>query len=400
MIQGVFKNEKTIQAWEAMSEAEGKRLAPVNGKLKWVKVSELVGDSLIESRRERDEHLAELRHVIGYHLTTVAYEDVPCPSCQLPADALEFAKVVAEFDPPAMQCKTCLGRKAVRSKRTDPKSIEDFKLVSYWDKVLDDTSRCAKIRAGTSDANQAYLELEASNRNLLIKFGNEKQTSLEGDDALQGVRQGIIDTAGRFSPLRKKDGKYCCAVFNTVAYNWCYRNSRARHRGQKRAGVYAPSINVDKGGEQTSMAAMITESVGALGRLTGQASMAACSDRCSVCGDTSAVDPDTWQPTGFCEPCDAITKKKKKAKPPGSAFSPGGQSKAAPSLVLDLRDQIDSLPELQRQVISREMAGLSTGQISDQLDISRVAVRKHRAAAFETLRETMAAYGQVSVLHD
>jgi len=399
MLRGVIKNETKIQPWEAMGQAEGRRLSSVDGKLKWVKVSELVGDALDEAKHERTEHLAEARRVIDYYLTHVAYEDIPCPSCQLPAAALDFVRAVAEFEPPAIQCTTCLDVKAVRSKRLDDQSIEDFKLVTYWGKILNDLARCAKIKAGTSEANQAYIELEAANRNLLVKFGNEKQTSLEGDDALQGVRQGIIDAAIRFDPLKKKNGKYCCAAFNTVAYNWCRRNSRARHRGQKRAGVYAPSIDVDNG-EETSMAAMIVESAGALGVMSGKVPTAHCGDRCSLCGDVSAVDPETWQSTGFCEPCDAIAKKKKKAKPMGSAFAAGGRSVASPTLVLDMRDQLDSLPELQGSVVGFELDGMSTAWISDRLQISRVAVRKHRFAAFETLRETMTGYGQVSVLHD
>lgn len=347
MLRQVFKKERAVRAWDAMSSTEGKRLSPVDGKLKWVKVSELVGDSLREARHERDEHLAELNHTIDYALTTVAYKDVPCPKCRLPTDALDFVRAVPDFEPPAIQCKTCMDRGAVRSKKTDEQSVSDAKLIKYWEKVLPDYIRCIKIKAGAADANEAYEELETANRNLLLKFGSEKQTSLEGDDALQGVRQGILDAARRFNPLKMKNGKYCCASFTTVAYNWCRRNSRARHSGQKRAGVYAPSIETlgkkYKDGGETSGAAMITSAQGALGTLS-----------------------------------------------PSSV--------AHPSLILDMREKVAELPELQRAVIGFEMQGLATGEISRRLDITPVTVRKLRTNAFETLRDSMAGY--VDVLSD
>ena len=73
-------------------------------------------------------------------------------------------------------------------------------------------------------------------------------------------------------------------------------------------------------------------------------------------------------------------------------------SSANPSLILDMREQIAALPEMQRAVVSLEMAGVQTGEISKRLSISTVAVRKHRSTAFETLRGTMASY--VEVLSD
>jgi len=327
-----------------MGVAHGRRLTPVDGKLKYVEARTLVGDGLQKAQKARDRHLADIRYAIDYHLTTVAYKDVPCGKCRLPLGAAGFAEALPDFEPPAIQCTTCLGRGVVRRRRTDATSLANAKLVTYWNSVLDDLVRCAKIKACSSGADQAYIELETANRTLLIKFGNEKQTSLEGADAEQGVRRGIIDAAVRFDPTKQKDGRYCCAAFATVAYNWCRRNSRARHTGWKRAGVYAPSIEAMGTDEEgNGAAAMITSAEGALGT--------------------------------FSAPATAPT-----------------------SLILDMREQVEALPEMQRAVVQAELGGLSTGEISKKLDISRAKVRSLRALAFEVLRDSLGGY--VSTLHD
>ena len=392
MIQALPVNEQSIKPWEDLLPRVTRKAQTEDA---WVSTVEHVKTELTAARHKRDEHIADLKHAIDYAINVVAYEDIPCTTCRLPADGLEFIDAFPDFQPPAIQCKACLGLGTVRAKRTDAKSIEDAKLIGYWSRVLDDTVRCTKISANTSGSNQAYVELEANNRNLLIKFGNEKQTSLEGDDALQGVRQGIVDAAMRFSPLLKrgqKKGKwtklaakvarslakavkaqdqaaiatweectikanklaameqaklpYACATFNTVAFNWCRRNSRARHHGQKRAGVYAPSIETMGGGDdESSGAAMVTSSDGALG-----------------------------------------------------TFSPS--SSAPQAMILDLREQVARLPEKQRAVVNLGMSGLTTGQISDRLSITRVAVRKLKTTAFESLRGALAGYANVRALCD
>jgi DNA-directed RNA polymerase specialized sigma24 family protein len=341
MLQQCLPNERKVRSYEDMLQSKGRRLSKVGGKMKLVPIKDLVGNGLWAAKRARDAHVEDLRHAIDYHLTTLAYEDVPCSECRLPLAALEFAEALPSFEPPAIQCKTCLGRTVVRAKRKDEQSIADAKRVKYFSSVLDDWLRCCKIKVGTSDADRAYEELEAANRSLLVKFGNEKQTSLEGPDAEQGVRQGIVDAAIRFDPTRKEG-----ASFNTVAYNWCRRNSRARHTGQKRAGVYAPSIegfgasDPDAG---VGWAAMVTSSHGALG-----------------------------------------------------TFSPA--TTTSPELILDLREKVAALPELEQGVVAGEMAGLSTSQIAEQMNITKAKVRKLRKAAFETLRESLAGY--VSALRD
>jgi DNA-directed RNA polymerase specialized sigma24 family protein len=291
----------------------------------------------LDAKVIRDKFVLDLKHEIDYAVNVAAFDAEPCTTCKLPEAPLEFIRAVADFEKPAM-C-ACGGTGVVRVEKTDQLTVKAVKRIKYWSVVLDDYHRCCKIRAATSEAEQAYIDLEAANVNLLIKFGNEKQTSLEGADAEQGVRHGLIDAALRFDPLRKEG-----ATFSTVAYNWCRRNSRARHNGQKRAGVYAPSIDAitDETGGRT-MVSQVMSNEGALG-----------------------------------------------------TFSP--LDDAEPEMVLDLREQVSRLPEDQRLVIEGELQGLSSAAIAEKLQLTKAKVRKLKAAAFATLKQTLQGYA--TALHD
>ena len=335
MLRTIFQKEKEIRAWEDMTKSDGKRFVMGdNGKLKWVPVAELVGDSLTEARESRDQHLAEVRHLIDYALTTEAYEDVPCPSCKLPKAPLAFIRQVADYEPPAIQCNRCIGLGTVRLKKAGKRAAAKFKRVSYFKKVLDDTVRCSKVRMGTSDSEEAYVALEDANRGLISKFGNEKQTSLEGDDAEQGVRQGLIDAAMRFDPTRKEG-----ATYNTVAYNWCYRNSRARQKGQSRAGLCGRNLGEMGGEDEGNMEALVTESIGAIGTTRASRSNA--------------------------------------------------------HLTIDLRDSLQELPPLAREIVTGELEGKTVSQLAKQMKISKAKIRKLREGAFSLLRDLLSGYVDV-----
>lgn len=391
MLRTVFRNERDIRAWEDMLDSKGRRLTKVNGKLKWRPISELVGDSLKKAQSERDEHIADLRQTIDYALTEDLYERTACPDCRLPQDTKAFVREVATYEPPS-ECSTCDNAGTVRTKKSDPESKAAYKRISYFKRVLDDVIDCAKVRHGTSDRHEAYARLESRNRNLLVKFGNEKQTSVEGPDAEQGVRMGIIDAARRFDPTLDT-----MASFNTVAYNWCFRNSRARHDWQKRAGVYAPSVEAmgtDEDGN--GMSALIANSAGALGVLEGSTPRPGGGDRCEKCGDLSALDPETWQPTGYCDPCTkAGVKRRKKSKgpKPGDLYDGGGSTPSAPAdLQMDLQAAIELLPEEERMIIESGFSGMSVKEISRSTGMATVKVRRLRQAAFEKLREGLVEY--------
>lgn len=333
MLRTVFSNERDIRAWEDMQRSDGRRLVKgADGKLHWKPVRELVGDSLKKAQAKRDDHIADLRHVIDYALTEDLYRYVPCPDCRLPEDGLSFVREVADFEPTS-DCGTCGNSRTVRVKKEDKKSKAAHKRITYFKKVLDDVIDCAKVRHGTGDRHEAYARLEGRNRNLLVKFGNEKQTSVEGADAEQGVRMGIIDAARRFDPTRPE-----MASFNTVAYKWCFRNSRARHDWQKRAGVYAPSVEAMGTDEEgNGMAALITDTHGA----------------CGTFGSSSTTDKN---------------------------------------LRLDVAEQLSRLDETERSIVTMEMSGYTVTQISREMGVPTVKVRRLRLAAFEKLREGLVGY--------
>ena len=333
MMVGIFTHERDIRAWEDMQSSDGKRLIKgADGKLHWRPVKDLAGESLREARERRDTHEANIRQTIDYALTVDAYQESPCPGCRLPGDALGFIRGVADFEP-VEDCGTCRNTGKVRLKKTDEQSLKGQRRITYFGKVVDDVILCAKIRAGTSDRHWAYDRLEAQNRQLLVKFGNEKQTLMEGADAEQGVRMGIIDAAMRFDPTRSEG-----AMFTTVAYNWCRRNSRARHDYQKRAGVYAPSVEAMGSDEDgNGMSALITESVGSVGTF-------------------------------------------------------GVSEKVDQGLTLDVAEKVKLLPDDERTVVELELTGHTVVQISRTMGVPTAKVRRLRVAAFEKLREGLVGY--------
>lgn len=335
MLRELFKKEQRIRAWEDQTKVKGTRYCMYEGKMQYVEVSKIIGDSLIEARRQRDEHVAEIEHLIDYALNVDAFDDKLCPDCRLPYKHTEFVEAVLEFERPPAICETCQGLGWVRVQKSGKRAKKRYEKIKHFKRVLEDTILCAKVRMGTSEANEAYQKLEDKNRNLLVKFGNEKQTSLEGADAEQGVRQGIVDAAMRYDPTDER-----MAQFNTVAYNWCHRNSRARRQGQKRAGVYAPSIDGMGGpnSEEGTILSTITSSDGALGTF-----------------EPAEID-DTQQ------------------------------------LSLDVEAAIRQLPDDQQQVVKLQLQEKTTSQISEALGISRPHVRKLREAAFGQLRGLLAGY--------
>lgn len=400
MVRGVFANEKDIADLEGLPRFDGQRMMKVGDKVRRVNPVE----DLKKARVLRDDHLADLDHVLDYALTVAAYEEASCPDCQLPAAPLEFARAVAEFEPPATECATCAGAKTVRQRKSSKKAQEDFRVLSHLRKVLPDVVLCSKVRAAASDRNDAYIQLEAKNKNLLVKFGNERQTSLEGVDAEQGVRQGIIDAARRFDPFKMKNGRYTCASFGTVAYSWCFRNSRARQPGQKRAGVYAPSVEAMGRVEDGGVRGMIMKSDGAMSVVignpqsnTGSKATGGGRSVCHFCNDHSAIDPDTWETTGLCEACTSagleLPKKKRGKSQPGDA-PPGTPLACSDDLRLDLRSQVSFLPNEQQQVIQAELDGLNPAQISRKTGMTLMKVRRLKETAYARLRFGLSSYSE------
>ena len=349
MLRGVFQNEETISTWERIASLlksnSGRRRIKAPGESHPRCVDPL--SELASLRKRRDDHLDEIRHVIDYGLTTEAYRDVRCSDCEpwtLPAAPLDFIRVVASAERPATAttiCKTCKGRGKVREKRTDPEAKAAFKRITYFKSVLDTTALCAKIRYKTAEADDAYRELESQNSRLFNKFGKETQTSLEEEDALQGVRKGIVDAAMRFDPTRREG-----ANFTTVAYNWAYRNSRHRREGEKRAGVYAQSIETigsSNDGTALNPTAMLASSDGAFGSF-------------------STVSDDNT------------------------------------TLVMDLRDKLGNLSKNQQAIMAGIMDGHNTSKVARLVGLPVSVVKRLRDEAFSYLRENLSGY--VDVIRD
>ncbi len=345
MLRAVFPNEEKVAKWERTAASPGWRFAKgQDGKLRRVPVRELAEPELAKARADRDDNIAELHHTIDYALNTEAYEDVTCPDCKpwhMSVEPLVFIREAATSEPPpgsTSVCKTCKGRGLVRQLKDDETSKATHKRITYFKGVVETTSLCAKVRAGSSDANDAYQKLEKQNERLLSKLGNEAQTSMEGADALQGVRQGIVDAAMRFDPTRPE-----CANFGTVAYNWAYRNSRHRQPGQKRAGVYAPSVDGMVIDEGSSPSDLIASTNGAFG-----------------------------------------------------SYSP--ESDDSSILVIDMREQIAGLPEDQRAVVTALLGGDNVAGAARTLGMRRAAVKRLRDTAFARLRNNLSDY--VDVVRD
>lgn len=329
MLRTVFVNQARLAACQSVptsvADRRIKMKLPGDERPRFLMISE----ELSKARSKRDNHLAEIESVIDYALTTDAYETVRCQSCKpwtMPLAPLDFIRVAHEASPPLpggpSTCKTCDGRRSLRQLKTDSESKAAMKRISYFKKVLPTTVLCSKVRSGGPEANGAYAKLEEQNQMLIMKFGSELQTAMEGEDAEQGARMGIIDAAKRFDPTRKEG-----ANFGTVAYNWAFRNSRARRRSDKRAGVYAPSLD----------------------------------------------DPGSSE--------DGSTR--------------GDDLRAAPvskALVLDMRDQIQSLPMDQRKVMLAIYSGDTVASAAKALKMKRSKVKLLRDTAFATLRESLAGY--------
>jgi len=333
MLRSVFANEAKVGGWErAASILKGRRSRikpPGEDKPRYVDP----GKELVRANAARDSHLDQLRHVIDYALTTDAYEDVRCGDClpwTMSPEPLDFIRDVPGAVMPSNStalCEGCSGRGTIRKKKTDPASKVAFNRISYFKQVLTSTILSAKIRSKTSEADESYRQLLEKHGDLVLKFGNEQQTSLECDDAEQGARMGIHDAAMKFDPTRKEQ-----ATFGTVAYNWAYRNSRARKPSQERAGVYAKSLDEPVGEDGTSRIDLLMSS------------------------DETAL---------------------------------------LPPLVLDMRQQISCLPKMQRKVIQAIYRGDTIASAARLMKMKRADVQMLCDEAFETLRGALSGYVDV-----
>jgi hypothetical protein len=325
----------------------------------------------------RDFTSQKIRLFLDHALSTTPYCDRMC-GCRNGSSQTS----------PLPGCKDCCGKGTIRSEKTNHYAVAATAKLKHLKKVLCVTELCAKVKAKTSEANEAFKTLLDNNVGLIRKFRSEKQTSMEQDDAEQGAIMGILDAAIRFNPvkpecyicsrpgcgekveippcgacagqgevndltcktcgglgLKPKSGGMTCpkcknprmmlktstADFKTYAYNWSYRNSRARKDTDKRAGVYAPSLDAMVSGDDGET------------------------------GDKGMILHTNEGSQGL--------------------------------LTMDLKHQISEITDpQQRSVLNYTLAGLSLGEIAQALGVSKASVSKLRDTAYATLRGKLSGY--------
>lgn len=343
-------------------------------------------------RAWRDFTSQKIRLFLDHALSTTPYRKIICHACR------QSGKDIAD---PA--CKSCNGIGMITKDKENHFAKAAVEKLKHLKKVLPVTELCAKIKAQTSEADAAYAKLLQDNMGLVKKFSNENQTLMEKDDAEQGAMMGILDAAVRFNPAKPehymcsackatapvpvcdvcngegevddedctpcagfgiktgKGGMTCVACgnprmmlktstadFKTYAYNWAYRNSRARKDTDKRAGVYAPSIDAMIGGddEQSECPAVVAGSTGSVGKFAGKRH----------------------------------------------------QSEDGGLLTTDLKHQVAQLADpQQRAVINYHLAGLSLTEIAQALGISKATCSKIRDTAYGILRTKLSGYREGNV---
>lgn len=299
---------------------------------------------------------------------------------------------------PEGPCEKCNNTGLMRADNRNPYARAAIPILKHIQRVLETTELCFKIRAKTSEKDDAFNTLLKGHMGLVKKFGNPHQTAMEGDDAEQGAMMGLLDGARRFDPTKpvryicpgvnretrkpcnykiKADldrdctkcvelghrcdfhqgaqGRLCpkcgkklmvqtsIAVFQTVAWSWAKRNSRARKTTDERPGL-RPSID-DPG-----------------------------------LGGKKAEDGGV---------SDQVTKINGRAQ-----IADGSQKlDESETAAMDLHTQIALLEdETQKQVMRLCLEGLTPAEIAKELELTTRQVVKTKDAACAVLREALVGY--------
>jgi DNA-directed RNA polymerase specialized sigma subunit len=359
---------------------------------------EAASDKLVKTKAWRDFTAQKIRLYLDHALSTTPYQTKVCDDCKVPQPGT---------------CKICNGVGTVKTLKTNYYAVAAAAKLKHIQRVLEVTELCAKVKAKTSEADAAYAKLLEHNIGLVRKFGAESQTGMEKDDAEQGAMIGLLDAAVRFNPakpqqyecprckhtapipqcatcngkgetdqgdcgpcrgwgVKAQTGGMPCgncklprmgiktstADYGTYAYNWSYRNSRARKETDKRAGasslggkamVSLDGMSVGKGDEKESVDQLVVGHGG----------------------------------------------------PVGSFYNGSHEDDHQRHMALDLRTKIAAIDNSQeRKVINYSMAGLSMNEIAQALGLSKASVAKLRDSAYGKLREGMTGYAEASETDD
>lgn len=115
-------------------------------------------------------------------------------------------------------------------KRNHPQAQSKAAEIKHIIKSRDDIILTAAVKAGGSRSHRAFEKLCSEYKWLVNKFARPGKTPLELDDAVARGIEGLWDTAMRYDATRSS------ASYSTVAFNWVYRNTRARTRADAKPG--------------------------------------------------------------------------------------------------------------------------------------------------------------------
>lgn len=288
------------------------------------------------------------------------------------------AECAATVGAQALRCEKCDSDKIEVKEKPNPFARAAVPILRHIARVLEEAELCFKIRARTSDADEAFKKLLDAHQGLVRKFGNPHQTALEGDDAEQGAVIGLFDGAKRFDPTKPthlycprcehkekiakpsevmvknacpKCGLPCMmqvtstATYQTYAWAWTKRNSRARKDTEKRPGLLHASI------DDPSLGGKASEDGGV-------------ADQVTVAGGRAVMGVGSYE-----------------------------ADDEQASVARDLRDQIAELEDpQQRAVLELILEGCGPSDIAAQLGITTRKVRQLKDEAFAIMRKRLAAY--------
>ena len=115
-------------------------------------------------------------------------------------------------------------------KRNHPQAKSKADEIKHIIKVRDEIALTAAVKAGGSHSHSAFETLRDNYKWLVNKFARPGKTTLELEDAFARGVEGLWDAAMRFDATRSS------ASYSTVAFNWVYRNTRARTRADVKPG--------------------------------------------------------------------------------------------------------------------------------------------------------------------